>query len=429
MFELWTFIFFPCLNNFAASSRTLTKCCPHGEAFDFPSVSTSPLRRSEQSPKCLPIFGSPGTHNLTKIKTFTSGRFFNVNRKEKNDSNGTVKVLTISHLPNLCYEGSPHVALVEKVSHDGFVTNNGVEQPYDCVDELLEENDGKERKEKESKGEKPKFAALTCRRSANCPVNHRCVEKCCKEGQLLVQDEDKSSRPRCVHGSSLWKPEQVKDGVVDILRTSIFYKIKNLEVCYTSKSQYSITQDGSLLSLTTNSTTRTYCADYLQEKGGNVKEVIVTQPKLCAKGDRVEAREEEVGDDDQAGFSAVLYIVCAVLSLVCLTLTFLIYWFIPSYNHLAGKIVLINVVSTALLSIFLLLLYFVAPSTFHLECAKEDVKVCVFIRSYACPLIGYFGYFTFIGAFAWMTVMGFDLCWRFFTSEGRDHTTSSRSKQ
>ena len=63
----------------------------------------------------------------------------------------------------------------------------------------------------------------------------------------------------------------------------------------------------------------------------------------------MEAREEEVGDDDQDGFSAVLYIVCAVLSLVCLTLTFLIYWFIPSYNHLAGKIVLINVVVAVVL--------------------------------------------------------------------------------
>ena len=332
--------------------------------------------------------------------------------------------MSIGHLPSLCSQGSPHLTIAEEVFHDGFVRSNGVERPYDCVDDVLEEGAGEERERKES--EKAKFAALTCPGAASCPAGHRCIEKCCREGQLLVGTGEKS-KPECIPEFPLWRPENQEDDVVDIVRNSIFYKLRNLEVCYTHSSQYSITQDGSLVSKLSNSSTRTYCVDFLQEEEGKVKEVVVTQPRMCARDDITKKKEGGGEETKKNGFDEkALYIVCALLSLGCLTITFLIYWFIPSYNHLAGKIVLINVVFTALLSAFLLLFFFVAPSTFHLECAQAGNKACLFLRSYSCTLIGYFGFFTFIAAFAWMTVMGLDLCWRFFTSEGRDHTTGSR---
>ena len=425
---IWFLIFPPHLLTVATvSTGRLTKCCPLGKALMLPADSRkSPNVSASEIPKCLPLSKTV----LRQNKPFSSSQFFDPTiLSTKASSNISGEVLSIKHLPSLCSQGRPDYALAENVSRDGFAHWGGVERPYDCVDQVLEKGERQGRGRKEMKSERRKFAALVCPGPASCPAHHRCIEKCCREGQLLVRKKGKRSKLVCVHGFPLWRPEEQK-GVINVVRNSIFYKVKNLEICFTNSSQYSFTQDGSLLSTLNNSSTRRYCVDFLQEEeGGKFKEVVLTQPRLCAKDDR---KDDEDGggagrtvSDDRV---KVLYIACAVLSLGCLTLTFLIYWFIPSYNHLAGKIVLINVVSTALLSIFLLLLYFVAPSTFHLECAKEGIKACVFIRSYACPLIGYFGYFTFIGAFAWMTVMGFDLCWRFFTSEGRDHTTGSRSK-
>ena len=413
---IWILIFPSHLVNFAQSTGRLTKCCPLGKALILPEDSRKTLRRSSQQiPKCHPLIKP--AHLLRESKSFNSGQPFGpAGPSVNNSSNSSFEVLRIEQISSLCSEGSPHFALVEEVFHDGFVRWKGVERPYDCVDHVLEKGDGQR-----------KFAALTCAGSASCPLGRRCIEKCCREGQLLVGKEE-SSKPECIPGSPLWRPEGQGGGdVVDIVRNSIFYKLKNLEVCYTDWSQYSISQDGSLLSLLSNTSTRTYCVDFLQEKGGKVKEVVLTQPRLCARDDTSKEKEERGEETEQNGFGArALYIVCAILSLGCLTVTFLIYWLIPSYNHLAGKIVLINVVFTALLSGFLLLFFFVAPSTFHLRCAQAGNETCLFLRSYSCTLIGYLGFFTFIGAFAWMTVMGLDLCWRFFTSEGRDHTTGSR---
>ena len=414
---IWIFIFhsYHLLNFGAASTGRLTRCCPPQQALRLPpNTSRKTLRRTlPQIPKCLPSLKP----------TFTSGRAFDPAGLSVKSSNRISEVLSIRHLPSLCSEGSPQYTLVEEIFHDGFVQSNGVERPYDCVDDVLEKGDGEGRLERK---ERAKFAALTCPRAANCPLGRRCIEKCCREGKLLVRKEERS-KPECTPGFPLWTPEAGQEGD-DIVRNSIFYKLRNLEVCYTDASQYSITEDGSLVSTLSNSSTRTYCVDFLKEEGGKVKEVVLTQPRLCARGDMKEGKEVEGGEHTETiGFDArALYIVCAILSLGCLTITFLIYWFIPSYNHLAGKIVLINVVFTALLSGFLLLFFFVAPSTFHLGCAQQGNKACLFLRSYSCSLIGYFGFFTFIGAFAWMTVMGLDLCWRFFTSEERDHTTGSR---
>ena len=404
---IWIFIFpLSHLVDFsaaAASTVRLTKCCPLGKALILPDSPRKTLRTSDQIPKCHPSSKPAHLHN----------------------NSSSFEVLRINHLPSLCSQGSPRYDLVEKIFHDGFVRLNGVERPYDCVDHVLEKGDEEVRQEREGRRQ---FAALTCAGSASCPRGRRCIEKCCKEGQLLAEKEDRS-KPKCIPGFPLWRPDEGEGGD-DIVRNSIFYKLKNLEVCYTNSSQYSITQDGTLVSKLSNTSTRRYCVDFLQEEeeGGKVKEVVLTQPRLCAASDdTTKDKEEGEEETERNGFDAkALYIVCAILSLACLTITFLIYWLIPSYNHLAGKIVLINVVFTALLSGFLLLFFFVAPSTFHLRCAQTGNKACLFIRSYSCPLIGYLGFFTFIGAFAWMTVMGLDLCWRFFTSEGRDHTTGSR---
>ena len=93
--------------------------------------------------------------------------------------------------------------------------------------------------------------------------------------------------------------------------------------------------------------------------------------------------------------------VCGVISLFCLLLTFLVYAIIPGFKNLHGKIVLNNIVSITLLTVYLLIVFNTEPS----------------YSTYFCILIGYCGYFSSISMFSWMSIMCFDLFWTFSRSE------------
>ena len=91
-------------------------------------------------------------------------------------------------------------------------------------------------------------------------------------------------------------------------------------------------------------------------------------------------------------------------------LTFLIYVVIPSYQNVKGKIVLVNVVFTSLLFGFLLLSHFTSPESFFLDCSTVN-RLCEFLSKYSCAITGYVGYFLYMAAFSWITVLGFNFFW------------------
>jgi hypothetical protein len=94
-------------------------------------------------------------------------------------------------------------------------------------------------------------------------------------------------------------------------------------------------------------------------------------------------------------FINVMFTIFGVVSLISLTIVFIVYWVIPEFNSLHGKIVLSNVVSIAFLTSFILIVY-------NVKFYEESVKIC--------KIIGYFGYFSSMCMFSWMTIMCFDLC-------------------
>ena len=94
-----------------------------------------------------------------------------------------------------------------------------------------------------------------------------------------------------------------------------------------------------------------------------------------------------------------------VVSLLSLLVIFIVYWFVPEFNSLHGRIVLSNVISIAFLTTFLITVF------------NAD------LNKFLCKIIGYFGYFSSISMFCWMTIMCIDLCSTFLREEFSPHSS------
>ena len=114
------------------------------------------------------------------------------------------------------------------------------------------------------------------------------------------------------------------------------------------------------------------------------------------------ASESDISDTAWLSDSSVITIFTAfgVVSLISLFIIFIVYWIIPEFNSLHGRIVLSNVISITFLTIFLLTVF------------NANLK-----NYYVCKITGYFGYFSSISMFSWMTIMCFDLCSTFLREE------------
>ena len=88
-----------------------------------------------------------------------------------------------------------------------------------------------------------------------------------------------------------------------------------------------------------------------------------------------------------------VYTAAGVVSLLPLFIIFIVYWYVPDFKTLHGKIVQSNVISMACVTIFLIIIY----------------NGSAILNDLLCMIIGYFGYFSSISMFCWMTLMCFDL--------------------
>ena len=94
-----------------------------------------------------------------------------------------------------------------------------------------------------------------------------------------------------------------------------------------------------------------------------------------------------------------------IISLFFLCIVFIVYWVLPDFNNLHGKIVLCNVVSIFFLTVFLITVF-----NFKLE------------NHHVCKLVGYVGFFFSISMFSWMTIMCFDISSTFIQEEIPQHS-------
>ena len=135
-----------------------------------------------------------------------------------------------------------------------------------------------------------------------------------------------------------------------------------------------------------NTLTRDYCFDYQYNEDLTERSDIVLRCPL--KDFKLVPKKQN---------QLAIYSAFAGLSLFFLLLTFLVYCLLPDFKNLHGKIVLMNIASIVCVMIFLL-------GMFN---SKTSINLAL------CTVIGYFGYFSHMAMFSWMTVMSFDLRWTF----------------
>lgn len=182
---------------------------------------------------------------------------------------------------------------------------------------------------------------------------------------------------------------------------------------------YKITENGSL-SHVGHALTMDYCIDNVAENGSLATKVvrcarldnpICNNTDVCFNSSHAPFYPEEVENKLKDTSLLIFMSICGVISLICLAFTFLVYWIIPGFNNLHGKIVQSNIISIAILTVYLLIVF----------------NAKLFNDTFFCIVIGFFGYFASISMFSWMTIMCFDLYWTFSRSE-LPSTTTDRLK-
>ena len=96
----------------------------------------------------------------------------------------------------------------------------------------------------------------------------------------------------------------------------------------------------------------------------------------------------------------ILFTILGIVSLLALVITFIVYVSVPDLFNLHGKIVVSNVTSIFLVTLYIIVVYNVSTEV-----------------SFFCTLLGYFGYFVSISMFCWMTVLCLDLCRTFCSTK------------
>jgi len=292
---------------------------------------------------------------------------------------------------------------VESVAMDGFGFKPGLPPlPAYCVDF---------NKDITSAG----LVALFCPEAEPwrfCPEGSTCVEKCCREGELLFEDT-KDGVIKCIksnHTQDDWIYKKYTTKITSslLVQTSIFYlKPHNLfEVSDLDNSKLHIDNKGNLNSKVDNSTTKDYCIDYMNDSSGQLREIVL-------KLNILNSGRKAVKEDFFPKLMNFTHNACLVLSLFCSLVTFMAYWFIKCRNKTTkNKIVLVNIFITFLTFLFLSLSSFIKLSS-------------VQFQSF-CPMFGYLFYLILMATFTWVTILGFDLFWMTHTMRGPEEGSGNQ---
>ena len=322
----------------------------------------------------------------------------------------------------LCDENkTPVFEPVESITTDGHFkpskSLDGVLLPYHCVDRVLHNDEGNQ-----------KVVAVICLQGG-CE-SEVCVSKCCKKTEVLEHGE-----PRCEKAnetSQLWTYHDkiYNDQLVLLAQRDLeglefgyqhnFLANYLLYPGFNPKCRHIVRLDrDSPIRILLNDSifiegrgiTQDYCVDNRIEENGEIHEVVL----MCN-----EAIDGEIEEHDEAVSSQkclnvhidVLRIantISCLISCVFLIATFLVYMCLPDLNNLHGKIILSNVFTIFVVTLYLLLIY----------------NGSQYLDEYVCIIVGYCGYFMTMSMFTWMTIMSFDLCWTFLRARAPNKSSAT----
>ena len=107
--------------------------------------------------------------------------------------------------------------------------------------------------------------------------------------------------------------------------------------------------------------------------------------------------------NDKSGCADVakaIYTVLGAVSVIAILLTLIVYSTLPGMRNLHGKILMSCAFSTLLATLYLMIVY---NNEYSLESS------C----SLGCTVLGYFGLFSNLSMFSWMTIMCLNMVWTF----------------
>ena len=317
----------------------------------------------------------------------------------------------VKYVDQLCTDQEIQIVeTVDAVTTDGHfrVKSEAELNAYHCVDTVAQPDD-------EEHGHD--LVAVVClqRGCTSLP----CVSKCCPEKEFLSEDDGEcvpANDPHDLwtHHHKLYSQDLQLITQRDMQGTVVEYSnhfIKNYlrhqsfvsncsEVIIIDRSDedpFFIIENGSLFH-ENEGITDNYCVDNTKDNLGNIVEIVLK----CVGSSDKDMNSQEISDssrciDHYQNSLRILNTASCIISCVFLIITFLVYISVPELNNLHGKIILSNIFSIFLLTIYLLTVY----------------HGSYYLQGLLCNLAGYTGYFLTISMFMWMTVMSFDLYWTF----------------
>ena len=228
-----------------------------------------------------------------------------------------------------------------------------------------------------------------------------CVSKCCADDQILhiLTDHSEEEKLMCV-ANILWSVADLHD--TDLARIETKERTNTvLRTHFLDRHQQHC--DSLLVQLRNTSQLLVSNGSLYQPDRGFVNDFCIDNV-LTSKGELgkivVECHDVTLSTssclDKHGGTFRLANTISCSVSIVFLAITGFVYLSVPELDNLHGKILLSNVFSSTCLTVYLLIVY--NTNNF------SDVL---------CILLGYFGYFSTMSMFFWMTIMSFDLCWVF----------------
>ncbi|XP_050529089.1 probable G-protein coupled receptor Mth-like 3 isoform X2 [Daktulosphaira vitifoliae] len=247
-----------------------------------------------------------------------------------------------------------------------------------------------------------------CRPRRDHCKNNTCVRKCCLPNKLIVGEYCNETTdmplfsPPIVQYNTDSNEEKLEN--VTILP---LYQIK----CdrYPLKESFHILPDGSLYQLSSKLTVPhdEYCIDYYAENF--TTQDIVMKAFICF--DRSGPTTSVAPDQVKGSWKYIVLTAGIVPSLICLTITLIVYGILTSLRNMHGYYIMCYV-ACLLISYSCLLI---------VNWKSDDLSPPI------CTTIGYVTLFAFLASFCWLNVICFDIYWTLrYTNTVRRKTSISK---
>ena len=155
------------------------------------------------------------------------------------------------------------------------------------------------------------------------------------------------------------------------------------------EEEYILGEDGRLIQ-SGYEDTFDFCVDTIANSTGDFSELLLVCKEALVESERC---------DQNARTIHLAFTALGIVSLLFLLITFVVYVSVPELFNLHGKIIVANVFSIFMVSLYLIIVYNVSMA-----------------NSILCVMLGYAGYFFSISMFGWMTANCLDLCFTFCNS-------------